>query len=68
MQLVEGERDVINMEKIEGGMSAVINSLKHEYTTSVVTRITPCKSHFRMQLLVSVSGKGSPYGMKPEED
>ena len=41
VELVEGEEEVINLQRIEGAMSASINALKHEYTTSVTARITP---------------------------
>lgn len=38
---MEGEHDVINLGKVEGYMAAALQSLKHEYTTSVTARITP---------------------------
>lgn len=41
VELVEGEHDVINLGKVEGYMAAALQSLKHEYTTSVTARITP---------------------------
>lgn len=41
VELVEGEGDIINMNRVEGSMAAVVNSLKHEYTTNIVARITP---------------------------
>lgn len=41
MELVEGEEDVINMSKVDGSMLAAVNSLKHEYATTVTARITP---------------------------
>ena len=53
VQLAEGEKDVINLEKVEGGMTSAINMLKQEYATSIVTRITPCKY---MQLYFHVNG------------
>ena len=41
VHLVEGERDVISLDKVEEMMFASVNSLKHDYTTSVIARITP---------------------------
>lgn len=41
VQLVEGERDVINLQKVEGSMVAAVTSLKHDYTSSITARITP---------------------------
>lgn len=41
VELVEGEESVINLSKVEKTMVAAVQSLKHEYTTSVTTRITP---------------------------
>ena len=41
VELVEGEKDVINFDKLEGSMVAALNSLKQEFTTSVTARITP---------------------------
>ena len=41
MELVEGEEGVVNLKRVEGSMSAAVNSLKHEYATSVTAKITP---------------------------
>lgn len=41
VELVEGEHDVINLERVETSMGAVLQALKHDYTTSVTARITP---------------------------
>ena len=52
VQLVEGEKDVINLDKVEDGMAAAISWLKQSFTTSVVTRMTPSElcvdDHYHM--------------------
>ena len=41
MQLIEGEKDVINLDKVEEGMVAAVSSLKTSFTSAVVTRLNP---------------------------
>ena len=45
VQLDEEEKDVINLGKVESSMSAAVNALKQEYTSSVTGRITPGGGH-----------------------
>ena len=40
-KLNEDDQDIIDLEKVESSMEAAINALKHDYTNSIITRITP---------------------------
>lgn len=57
VELVEGEESVINLSKVEKTMVAAVQSLKHEYTTSVTTRITPASLE---RISVDVDGQSYP--------
>ena len=41
VELDEGEKDVINLGKVESSMLAAVNGLKQEFASSVSGRITP---------------------------
>ncbi len=41
VQLVEGEKGVINLDKVEDGMVSAVTSLKQSFATAVVTRLNP---------------------------
>ena len=40
-KLNEDDQDIIDLEKVESSMEAAVNALKHDYTNSIITRITP---------------------------
>jgi len=55
VQLVEEEKDLINLDKVEEGMVAAVSSLKQSFTTAVVTRLNPSESSGNHQCLTTIT-------------